>query len=69
MSAWSSRATETTEARKEILKEQQKLLAVRMGEMQVTLDLLDHKIEVYMNAVLKKEKEMILAESQVPEVI
>ena len=52
----------TTEARKEILKEQRKLLAARMGEMQVTLDLLDHKIEVYENAVLKKEKEMILAE-------
>jgi hypothetical protein len=27
--------------------------------MQKTLDILDHKIEVYENAVLKKEKQMI----------
>ncbi|MGB8981838.1 MAG: MerR family transcriptional regulator [Anaerolineales bacterium] len=49
----------TIEARKEILKEQRELLAARMEEMQKTLDLLDHKIEVYENAVLKKEKEII----------
>jgi hypothetical protein len=30
--------------------------------MQKTLDILDRKIEVYENAVLKKEKEMILIE-------
>ena len=52
----------TIEARKEILKEQRQLLAARMQEMQKTLDILDHKIEVYEKAVLKKEKEMIQAE-------
>ena len=45
------------EARKEILKKQRDLLVTRMQEMQKTLDILDHKIEVYENAVLKKEKE------------
>ena len=50
---------ETIQARKEILKEQRALLAARMQEMQKTLDILDHKIEVYENAVLKKEKEMM----------
>jgi DNA-binding transcriptional MerR regulator len=55
---------QTIEARKEILKEQREQLVVRMEEMQKTLDILDHKIEVYENAVLKKEKEMIQAEDQ-----
>lgn len=50
---------QTIEARKEILKEQRGLLAARMQEMQKTLDLLDHKIEVYENAVLTKEKQII----------
>jgi len=50
---------QTIEARKEILKEQRALLVSKMKEMQKTLDILDHKIEVYENAVLKKEKEMI----------
>ena len=49
----------TIKARKEILIEQRKLLVARMKEMQKTLDLLDHKIEIYENAVLKKEKQMI----------
>ena len=49
----------TIETRKEILIEQRELLVARMREMQKTLDILDHKIEVYENAVLKKEKEMI----------
>lgn len=49
----------TIETRKEILKEQRELLAARMQEMQKTLDILNHKIEVYENAVLKKEKQMI----------
>jgi len=53
---------QTIEARKEILKEQRKQLVARMEEMQKTLDMLDHKIEVYENAVLKKEKEIIQAE-------
>ena len=56
------RGDKTIEARKEILKEQRELLASRMKEMQKTLDILDHKIEVYEKAVLKKEKEMIRAE-------
>ena len=49
----------TIEARKDILIEQRELLVARMKEMQKTLDILDHKIEVYENAVLKKEKQMI----------
>ncbi|HZM22378.1 MAG TPA: MerR family transcriptional regulator [Anaerolineales bacterium] len=49
----------TIEARKEILVEQRELLLARMKEIQKTLDVLDHKIEIYENAVLKKEKEMI----------
>jgi Predicted transcriptional regulators len=49
----------TIEARKDILIEQRELLAGRMKEMQKTLDILDHKIEVYENAVLTKEKEII----------
>ena len=49
----------TIEARKEILIEQRALLADRMKAMQKTLDILDHKIEVYENAVLKKEKELL----------
>jgi hypothetical protein len=40
-----------------------------MKEMQKTLDLLDHKIEVYENAVLTKEKEIVQTEEQVPEII
>jgi len=59
----------TIEARKEILKEQRELLVARMKEMQKTLDILDHKIEVYEKAVLKKEKEMIQAEDQAMEII
>jgi MerR family transcriptional regulator, aldehyde-responsive regulator len=59
----------TIEARKEILIEQRKLLAARMKEMQKTLDILDHKIEVYENAVLKKEQEMIQTEEQALEIV
>jgi DNA-binding transcriptional MerR regulator len=50
---------QTIEARKEILKEQREQVIARMKEMQKTLDLLDHKIEVYENAVLTREKEII----------
>jgi MerR family transcriptional regulator, aldehyde-responsive regulator len=60
---------QTIEARKEILKEQRKQLVARMAEMQKTLDILDHKIEVYENAVLKKEQGMLQTEDQVPEVV
>ena len=52
----------TIEARKEILIEQRELLLGRMREMQKTLDILNHKIEGYENAVLKKEKQMIPVE-------
>ena len=57
----------TIEARKEILNEQREQLRARMREMQKTLDLLDHKIEVYENAVLKKEKEIV--QTKEPEII
>jgi DNA-binding transcriptional MerR regulator len=50
---------QSIEARKEILIEQREHLAARMAEMQKTLDLLDYKISVYENAVLKREKELI----------
>ncbi len=59
----------TIEARKEILKEQREQLVSRMKEMQKTLDILDHKIEVYEKAVLKKEKAMIQEEDQSFEII
>jgi MerR family transcriptional regulator, aldehyde-responsive regulator len=52
----------TIEARKEILTEQRELLVARMEQMQKTLDILNHKIEVYEKAVLKNEKEMIPVE-------
>ena len=52
----------TIEARKEILIEQRDLLAARMADMQKTLDLLNHKVEVYENAILKKEQEMLRIE-------
>jgi DNA-binding transcriptional MerR regulator len=55
---------QTIKARKEILKEQRDHLLARMKEMQNTLDILDHKLRVYENAVLKKEKEMIPIEDQ-----
>jgi DNA-binding transcriptional MerR regulator len=52
----------TIETRKEILKEQRGLLLVKLKELQKTLDVLDHKIEVYQNAVLKKEQANVQAE-------
>lgn len=51
----------TIEARKEILKEQRDLLAARIQEMQQTLAVLNHKIQVYENAILTKEQAMIQA--------
>jgi DNA-binding transcriptional MerR regulator len=59
---------QTIEARKEILLEQREQLVARMKEMQKTLDILNHKIEVYENAVLKKEKEMIQTKDQALEI-
>jgi MerR family transcriptional regulator, aldehyde-responsive regulator len=52
----------TIETRKEILIEQRELLLARMQEMQKTLDVLNRKIEVYENAVLKKEQEILQIE-------
>ena len=60
---------DTIETRKGILKEQRELLLARMKELQKTLDLLDHKIDVYENAVLKKEKGIVQIEEHVPEII
>ena len=57
----------TIAARKEILKRQREQLAAKIKEMQKTLDLLDYKINVYENAILKKEKEIV--QSQEPEII
>lgn len=50
---------QTVDARKAILKEQRALLAARIAEMQKTLDLLDHKIKVYEERLLVREKEII----------
>jgi len=58
---------QTIDARKEILAKQRELLADRMKEMQKTLDILDHKIEVYEKAVLIREKEIVQAAE--PEII
>ena len=52
----------TIKVRKEILLEQREQLVTRMKEMQKTLDILDHKIEVYENAVLVKEKKIVKTE-------
>jgi MerR family transcriptional regulator, aldehyde-responsive regulator len=52
----------TIASRKDILAEQQDLLATRMNEMQKPLDLLNHKFEVYENAISKKEKEIVQIE-------
>jgi DNA-binding transcriptional MerR regulator len=53
---------QTIEARKEILVEQRDLLAARVREMQQTLDLINHKIQVYEKAILTKEKEIVQGE-------
>jgi MerR family transcriptional regulator, aldehyde-responsive regulator len=50
---------ETIEARKEILQAQRTQLVARMAELQEILDLLNHKIQVYENAVLTREQELI----------
>jgi len=48
----------TVEARKEILKEQRARLMAKMEEMQQTLDLLNYKISMYEETLLKKEHEI-----------
>jgi MerR family transcriptional regulator, aldehyde-responsive regulator len=52
----------TIETRKEILREQRDLVAERIKEMQKTLDLLDHKIQVYEDRILTKEKQIVQTE-------
>jgi DNA-binding transcriptional MerR regulator len=52
----------TIKTRREILKEQRALLVTRMKEMQITLDILDHNIEVNDQAVLKNENQMLQTE-------
>jgi MerR family transcriptional regulator, aldehyde-responsive regulator len=52
----------TIETRKEILREQRDLLAARVQEMQKTLALLNHKIQVYENRILTKEQAMVQEE-------
>ncbi len=59
----------TIETRREILVEQREKLRAKMKEMQNTLDILDHKIEVYETALLKKEKEMVQTEDQLSVII
>jgi DNA-binding transcriptional MerR regulator len=54
----------TIEARKEILMEQRAQLAAKMAEIQETLDLLDYKISVYENMLLKKERGLIETEAE-----
>lgn len=46
---------ETAEARKELLIEQRKQLAIRMDEMQKTLERLEYKISRYEQAVVQAE--------------
>jgi len=50
----------TNEARKDVLKEQRDQLIARMTEMQKTLDLLNHKIQIYESKILEKEKQIKL---------
>jgi DNA-binding transcriptional MerR regulator len=49
---------DTIEARKDILKEQREQLLARMEEMQKTLDILNHKIQVYEGKILETEKKI-----------
>ncbi len=52
----------TAAARRAILVEQRALLAARMADMQKTLDLLDYKISVYDDHVLKAERRINAAD-------
>ena len=49
---------ETSPARKELLMEQRRQLAARIGEMQAVLDRLDKKIEGYESHLLKAERSL-----------
>ncbi|MCL4270690.1 MAG: MerR family transcriptional regulator [Anaerolineales bacterium] len=52
----------TIGARKDILKEQREQLIARMSEMQKTLDILNHKIQVYESVMLEAEKQIKIEE-------
>ena len=52
----------TIAARKELLIEQRNQLAAKLAELQKTIAKLDHKIDVYEKAILKKEKELLNTE-------
>ena len=54
---------DTIKARKEILQNQREQLVAKMNEIQKTLDLVDHKLEVYENALLKNEQAIVQTES------
>ena len=54
----------TIEARKELLVEQRRQLIARMEEMQITLKRLDHKIELYEQTVVTKEKRLTKPEEK-----
>lgn len=56
------RGDSTIEDRKEILVEQRDLLVTRIAEMQITLDLLNYKIQVYEDRILTKEKAIVQEE-------
>lgn len=55
---------QTNEARKQILIDQRDDLVRKMEEMQKTLDLLNYKIEVYEDRLLKKETEILQLEDK-----
>jgi len=52
----------TIGARKDILKEQREQLIARMAEMKKTLDILNHKIQVYESTMLEAEKQIKIEE-------
>jgi len=56
------RGDQTSEARKEILKEQRDLVEERIKEMQKSLDLLNHEAQVYKKVILTKEKTIVQTE-------
>ena len=53
---------ETVEARKQILLDQREQLEVKLEEIQKTLEILNHKIEVYDDILLRKENELTQVE-------
>ncbi len=53
---------ETIEARKELLIEQRKQLAMRLEDMQKTLERLDYKISNYENGIAAAEKNLRILE-------